>query len=58
LDWTEGANIRIEYRWAGTDVDRIRGAAAATEAVKRIDVLFAIEREINGLMPQERLRVR
>jgi putative tryptophan/tyrosine transport system substrate-binding protein len=28
LDWTEGANIRIEYRWAGTDVDRIRGAAA------------------------------
>jgi len=28
------------------------------EAVKRIDVLFAIEREINGLMPQERLRVR
>ncbi len=28
------------------------------EAVKRIDVLFAIEREINGLAPQERLRVR
>jgi len=30
----------------------------AAEAVKRIDVLFAIEREINGLAPQERLRVR
>jgi len=29
-----------------------------TEAVKRIDILFAIEREINGLMPQQRLRVR
>ena len=27
LGWTEGGNIRIEYRWAGTDVDRIRGAA-------------------------------
>ncbi|XSC43359.1 IS66 family transposase [Bradyrhizobium sp. RDT10] len=30
----------------------------SAEAVKRIDVLFAIEREINGLAPQERLRVR
>lgn len=28
------------------------------EDVKRIDVLFAIEREINGLAPQERFRVR
>jgi hypothetical protein len=27
-------------------------------AVKRIDVLFAIEREVNGLAAQERLRVR
>jgi transposase len=35
-----------------------RGSAIAVEAVKRIDVLFAIEREINGLMPQERLCVR
>jgi hypothetical protein len=26
--------------------------------VKRIDVMFAVEREINGLAPQERLRVR
>jgi putative ABC transport system substrate-binding protein len=27
LGWTEGGNIRTEYRWAGTDVDRIRVAA-------------------------------
>ena len=27
-------------------------------AFKRIDLLFALEREINSLMPQERLRVR
>jgi transposase len=33
-------------------------APIATEAVRRIDILFAIEREINGLAPQERLRVR
>jgi transposase IS66 family protein len=30
----------------------------AIEAVRRIDVLFAIEREINGLVPQARLAVR
>jgi transposase len=30
----------------------------AIEAVERIDVPFAVEREINGMMPQERLRVR
>jgi transposase len=40
------------------DLVRLRKAPIAVEAVKRIDVLFAIEREINGLMPQERLRVR
>jgi hypothetical protein len=39
-------------------VRRLSKAPIAAEAVKRIDVLFAIEREINGHMPQERLRVR
>ena len=40
------------------DLARINKAPIAIEAVKRIDVLFAIEREINGLTPQERLSVR
>ena len=40
------------------DLARLSKAPIAAEAVKRIDVLFAIEREINGIMPQERLRVR
>jgi transposase len=40
------------------DLARISKAPIAAEAVKRIDVVFAIEREINGLMPQERLCVR
>ena len=40
------------------DLARLSKAPIATEAVKRIDALFAIERKINGLMPQERLRVR
>ena len=33
-------------------------APIATEAVRRIDVLFEIEREINGLSADERLHVR
>ena len=40
------------------DLARLSKAPIAAEAVKRIDVLFAIEREINGLAPHERLRVR
>src|SRR5215210_1105713 len=40
------------------DLVRITKAPIAAEAVERIDVLFAIEREINGVTSQERARVR
>src|SRR4051794_25533603 len=40
------------------DLARLNKAPIATEAVERIDVLFAIEREINGMMPSERVHVR
>jgi transposase len=40
------------------DLARLSKAPIAVEAVKRIGLLFAIEREINGLAVQERLRVR
>jgi hypothetical protein len=40
------------------DLARLAKAPIAIEAVKRIDELFAIEREINGLSPQQRLCVR
>jgi transposase len=40
------------------DLVRLAKALIAAEAVKRIDVLFAIEREINGIIPQERARMR
>src|SRR5436305_4394654 len=43
---------------ASSLISRLSKAPIAAEAVKRIDVLFAIEREINGLTAQERLRVR
>jgi transposase len=40
------------------DLARINKAPIATEAVERIDALFAIEREINGLTRQERVQAR
>ena len=40
------------------DLARISKAPIAAEAVERIDALFAIEREINGMTTQERARVR
>ena len=40
------------------DLARLQKAPIAIEAVERIDVLFAIEREINGLTAQERCAVR
>ena len=40
------------------DLARLNKAPIAIEAVKRIDALFAIEREINGLLRNERRRVR
>ena len=40
------------------DLARINKAPIASEAVERIDALFAIEREINGMTPPERVRVR
>ena len=32
--WSEGHNIRIDYRWAGTDPDRIRAFAAELVATE------------------------
>ena len=40
------------------DLARLKKAPIAIEAVKRIDALFAIEREINGVSSDERLAVR
>jgi transposase len=40
------------------DLARLQKAPIAIEAVARIDALFAIEREINGLSPEQRRAVR
>jgi transposase len=38
------------------DLARINNSPIAIEAVERIDALFAIERDIDGKPPQERVR--
>src|ERR1700675_1421062 len=40
------------------DLARLNKSPIAIEAIERIDALFAIEREINGMPPAERARVR
>jgi transposase len=40
------------------DLARLNKAPIALEAVARIDVLFGVERDINGLSPEERRKVR
>ena len=40
------------------DLARIARAPIAIEAIERIDALFAIEREINGTLPEHRIAVR
>jgi hypothetical protein len=34
LGWIEGANVRIDYRWGGTDPERVR--SVAVELVKQV----------------------
>ncbi len=55
--------ITVAMCWAHArrkffDVARLNKAPIAMEAVKRIDALFEIERDINGKPPPERQRVR
>jgi putative ABC transport system substrate-binding protein len=41
LGWTEGHNIRVDYRWAGGDTERARAYAAEIVALQP-DVIFAL----------------
>jgi transposase len=62
LCWAHGRRQFFELADIAANARRRKGAAAispvALEAVKRIDALFDIERGINGLAADERLRVR
>jgi putative tryptophan/tyrosine transport system substrate-binding protein len=52
LGWIEDHNVRIDYRWAGTDPERIRSVAA--ELVRRNpDVILASGTQVLRLLQQE-----
>jgi transposase len=62
LCWTHARRQFFELADIAANARRGKNAAAispvALEAVRRIDVLFDIERGINGLAADERLRIR
>ena len=47
--WTEGVNVRIDYRWAGGDLDRVRKYAAELVALGP-DVILAEGSPIGALL--------
>ena len=51
LGWTDGRNLRIDYRWAGGDADRIRSSAVELVALAP-DVIFAVASSILGPLQQ------
>jgi putative tryptophan/tyrosine transport system substrate-binding protein len=51
LGWTDGRNVRIDYRWAGGDADRIRSSVVELVALAP-DVIFAVASSIMGVLQQ------
>ena len=51
LGWTDGRNVRIDYRWAAGDADRIRKYAAELVALAP-DVILASGGSVVGTLLQ------
>jgi len=51
LGWTEGRNVRIDYRWVVGDADHIRSSVAELVALAP-DVIFAVSSSIVGALQQ------
>jgi putative ABC transport system substrate-binding protein len=56
LGWTDGRNVRIDYRWGGGDADRIRRYAAGFTGRRRPRCARSSLRMALGHDPSERLR--
>jgi putative ABC transport system substrate-binding protein len=54
LGWTEGRNLRIEYRWSGTDADRRRTYAAELIALAPDVVVASQGRGVGALQQASR----
>ena len=51
LGWSEGRNVRFEYRWSGGDMGRIRGYAAELAGLA-LDVILANGTPVIGALKQ------
>jgi putative ABC transport system substrate-binding protein len=56
LGWTDGRNVRIDYRWGGGDADRIRSSAAELVALAP-DVIFATASSVMDVLVQATRRI-
>jgi len=54
LGWTEGRNVRIDYRWAGADADRFRTYAAELVALLPDVILASSSQSLAALLQTTR----
>jgi hypothetical protein len=58
LGWTEGRNLKLEYRWAGGNSDDIRKHAAELVAPSRRISSWRLEAQQSGLCSRRRVLYR
>lgn len=58
LGWTEGRNLKLEYRWAGGNSDDIRKHAAELVAPSRRISSWRLEAQQSGLCSRQRVLCR
>jgi len=51
LGWTDGRNVRIDYRWGESDAERIRKSVAELVALPA-DVILAVSSEVVAVLQQ------
>jgi putative ABC transport system substrate-binding protein len=52
LAWSEGHNVRFDYRWAGADPERIRAYAAELVSLAP-DVIFSVSNQATAILSQQ-----
>ena len=52
LGWVEGRNLRIDYRWGGTDMNTLKGLAKEIVAAKP-DVIFSSSSSTTQMLKQQ-----
>jgi putative ABC transport system substrate-binding protein len=52
LGWSEGGNVRFDYRWAGVDPERMRASAAELVSLAP-DVLLSVSNQATAILSQQ-----